>query len=86
MPMALVIVMFDVHEVHRARNLGNRHHPRHERMQANEVRNAPHVALEVHVVHRIEADQGGEQTDIGFGHGIAHQPLASLKALVQPAE
>jgi len=84
--MALVVVMFDVLKVHRILLLGNRHHPRHERMQAGEVRNAPHVALEVHVVHRIKADQRREQTDIRFRHDIVHQPLALLEPLIQPRE
>src|SRR5512142_1097348 len=31
------------------------------------------VALEVPVVDRVEADQGGEQPDVSFGDGVTYQ-------------
>ncbi len=72
--------MFEVHCLADARALVQLAQP------AGEIRivfDAPQVALEVSVVHRIEAHQGGEQADIGLGQVFAGQVAAFAEQAFQ---
>ncbi|STX14334.1 Uncharacterised protein [Kytococcus sedentarius] len=44
------------------------------------------VALEVPLVHRVEAHQRGEQPDVGLGDVLAHQVAAVGQVLLQPVQ
>ena len=44
------------------------------------------IALEVSVVHGVEAGEGREQADVGLGDRVAHQVAPTGEALRQPVE
>src|SRR5258707_10234759 len=50
------------------------------------VDDAPQIALEVTVVNRVEADEGGEQAPISFGHARSSQVASMRKALFEIVE
>ncbi|MNP68630.1 hypothetical protein D3C76_1646110 [compost metagenome] len=66
-------MVLDVGEVHRLgdpRPLINLPQPVR---QVRIIGNAPQVALEVPVIHRVETNQRGEQADVRFGQVLAGQ-------------
>jgi hypothetical protein len=54
--------------------------------QARIVDQAANVALEVAVVHGVEAHERGEQADVGFGEPVAHQVAARRQPFLHPVE
>src|SRR5690606_13147607 len=84
--VALVIVALDVVHMHGTGDFRDRHHPGHEVAQGRVVGDLPQVALEVPVVDRVEAHQGGEQPDVRLGHAVTDQPPFPGQPGVQPVE
>ena len=81
-----VVVVLDVGEVHggcHARPLVQLTQPA---MQARIVEDALLVALEVTVVDRVEADQGGEQAPVCLGQVLAGQVALPAQALFKPVQ
>lgn len=54
--------------------------------QVRIVGDPPQVAFEVTVIHRVEANQRGEQADVRFRQVFAGQVALTAQAPFQPAE
>jgi len=50
------------------------------------VLDAPQVALEVAVVHRVEADERGEQSPVGLGQVLTGEIAQLVEATLQPVQ
>jgi hypothetical protein len=70
---AAVVVLLDVEEVDRLGDAGVLIELARVGPQVRVVDQAPEVALEVADVDRIEPDQRGEQTPIGFGDPVTRE-------------
>ncbi len=84
--VALVVVPLDVREVDGA---GHAIDLVQLAQQAGEVRivgDAAQIALEVTDVHRVKAQQRGEQAPVGFGEPFAAQISPARQALFQPVQ
>src|SRR5690606_22679479 len=84
--MAPVIVPLDVLEVDGVGDSGLPVQVAREARQVGVVDEPPQVALEVPVVHGVEADEGGEQAPVGLREGVAGEVAAPGQALVQPVQ
>ena len=67
-------------------------HPFNKGLQVWIIHDALKIALEVNHIDQVKADQGGEQTEVGFREGassFSDQPLPSIEVIVevvQPVE
>ncbi|MNR36436.1 hypothetical protein D3C85_1543530 [compost metagenome] len=81
--VAAVVVILDVGKIH---CLGNPRPLIHLPQPVRQVRiigNAPQVALEVAVVHRVKTNQRGEQANVRFGQVLAGQVTVGVQHLFQ---
>ena len=84
--VALVVVALDVPEIHRFGDAGHLVELAQETRQVRVVGDAAQVALEVAHVHRVEADERGEQPPVGFGQRVAAGVAGFRQAFFQPVE
>lgn len=76
--MAVVVVLLYVLKVHRIGNPRPLVQLAQVTKQARIVFQAFKIALEMAVINRVEANQGGKQAPIGQGHLLAQQ-IAALR-------
>src|SRR5690606_2606796 len=84
--VAAVVMPLDVSEVHGGGNARLVVELAGEPPQVGIVDDAPPVALEVQVVHGVEADERREEPPVGLGDRVARQPAAPCEPLLEPVE
>jgi len=84
--VAHVVVALDVIEAHRVGDAGHMVELPQIIRQVRIIIEPPQVALEVAVVHRIEAKQRREQTPVGFGQRVADEISRPRQSLLQRIE
>src|SRR5690606_24096910 len=86
MPMAGVVVVLDVGKVHGLGYAGPLIELAQPVRQVRIVFDAPQVALEMAVVHRIEAHEGGKQTPVGLGEKFTGEIALFGETLLEPVQ
>ncbi|MNL03994.1 hypothetical protein D3C87_1245510 [compost metagenome] len=76
----MILDVFKIHRLGNPRPLINLPQPVR---QVRIIGNAPQVALEVAVVHRVKTNQRGEQTNVRFGQELAGQVTVGVQHLFQ---
>src|SRR5215470_18444654 len=84
--VASVVVAFDVIEVDRLGDAGMLVEVAGVRPEIRVVGEPAEVALEVVVVHRVEADERREEPPVGFGEPIAAEVTPAREPFLEPVE
>ena len=71
--MAVVVMLFDVFEIHSLLNSGLLIQIPGVSKEFRIATNPAQISFEVSIVNRLKADQGGEQTPVGFCDPISKQ-------------
>ena len=78
--------MLDVGPIAGFSDTGEGQHLLNKGLQMRIIDNALEIALEVDHIDQVKTNEGGEQTEVGFGEGassITHQPLTILEVAVK---
>src|SRR5262249_56309838 len=77
------VAQFDVFDVYRFAHPRDDHDAPQIGRQVGAIDHAPQVALEQTVIGGVEADQGYEQPDVGFGQTISKHERPAIETLLQ---